>query len=152
MKKNLFALLFTVVTTFSFAQNFTDLNDYPLSNVEDYKNAETKVVECATYLFSTPVKKDDLNRLSATQFILKWMEGSDYTFNIDSKMTELTDGNTDLFGMYLAGMSKVVIESPNKKLNDDEIRSEVTNMLVAYCKDASNNVKATKKLKQLMRE
>ena len=151
MKKNLFTLLFTVVTTFSFAQNFTDLNDYPLSNVEDYKNAETKVVECATYLFSTPVKKDDLNRLSATQFILKWMEGTDYTFSIDSKAAELTDGNNDLFGLYVTTMPKVVLENKGTKLSDDEIHNRVVDLLIAYCKNEKNNMKPTKKLKKMMK-
>ncbi len=111
MKSFFVVLVFSLVSFMSFGQNPTELDSYPLKTQEDYVNAEPKVIETATFLFSTPVKKDDLSRLTATQFILRWMEGTDYTFNIDAKMTELTDGNNDLFGMYLAGMAKVVLES-----------------------------------------
>lgn len=150
MKSFFVVLLFSLVAVTSFAQNPTELDSYTLKTQEDYVNAEPKVIESATFLFSTPIKKDDVSRLTATQFILRWMEGTDYTFNIDAKMTELTDGNNDLFGMYLAGMAKVVIESETQ-LSDEEVNTKVTDMLIAYCKDEKNNCKPTKKMKKLMK-
>ena len=151
MKSLVYFLFLSLVSTTLFAQDLPDVDIIPLKTAQDYINAEPKVIACATYLFSTPVSKDNLNRINATQFVLNWMEGTDYTFSIDSKMTDLTDGNNDLFGMYLAGMSKVVLENKGKTLTDDEIHTQVTKMLIAYCKDESNKCKPTKKMKKEMK-
>lgn len=152
MKPFVFFIFFSVFSLTTIGQNLTDLDQYPLSSKQDFINAEKKVIECANYLFLNPVKKDDLNRLTAAQFILKWMEGTDYTFNIDSSAVELTDGNDSLFAMYLAGMSKLVIENPDKKFTDEALHAEVTILLIDYCKVASNNCKPTKKMKKIMKE
>jgi hypothetical protein len=134
-----------------FAQDFSALEKYELKSDESYVQAESKVLECATYLFSHPAKENETNRLYATQFILRWMEGSKHTFNIDTKVTDLVDNNKDLLGLYFAGMSKVVIESGTTILSDTEVFDKTAALLVAYCKNDSNGVKATKGLKKLMK-
>ena len=150
--KSLVSLLFlSLVSTTLLAQDIPNVSNTPLKTTADFKNAEPMVIACTNYLFSTSVSKDNLDRLVATQFVLKWMEGTDYTFNIDSKMTDLTDGNDDLFGMYLAGMSKVVLENKDATLSDDEIHAQVTKMLIDYCKDESHKCKPTKKMKKAMK-
>jgi hypothetical protein len=149
--KSLVCLFFlSFVSTTLYAQELPDLTSIPLKIDADFKNAEPQVLACAAYLFSTPVSKDNLNRLTAVKFVLKWMEGTDYTFNIDSKVTDLTDGNNDLFGMYLAGMSKVVLENKGTALSDDAIHAQVTQLLIDYCKDESNKCKPSKKMKKVM--
>ncbi|NHN24948.1 hypothetical protein FIA58_004585 [Flavobacterium jejuense] len=150
MKSFLVVLLFSVVSVASFGQEITDLENYPLKSIDDYKKAEPKVVECVDYLFSTPVSKEDKNRLEANKFIILWMTGTDYTFSVDTKATELTEGNDALFTMYMAGMAKVVLESETK-LSDDVIHNKVRDMLVAYCKEESNNCKPTRKLRKWMK-
>ncbi len=133
------------------AQDFTTLDLNSFKKAEDYVKAEPKVLECATFLLSTPHEENNLNRLSAMQYILKWMEGTDYTFSIDSKAAELTDGNNDLFGLYVTTMPKVVLENKGTKLSDYEIHNRVVDLLIAYCKNEKNNMKPTKKLKKLMK-
>ena len=151
MKSLVCFLFLSFASTTLLAQELPELDTKSLNTPEDYKNAEPKVIACADYLFSTPVSKDNLDRIVATQFVLKWMEGTDYTFSIDSKMTDLTDGNNELFGMYLAGMSKVVLENKGTTLSDDEIHTQVTKMLIDYCKDESHKCKPTKKMKKEMK-
>lgn len=79
------------------------------------------------------------------------MTGTNYTFNIDNKMVELTDGNNALFSLYLTTMSKIVLEHQADKLTDSQIHEQIVDILINYCKDSSNNLKPTKKLKKLMK-
>jgi hypothetical protein len=134
-----------------FAQDFSTLEKYELKSEESYVNAEPKVLECANYLFSHPTNENDLNRLYSLQFIMRWMEGATYMFNIDKKATDLVGNNQDLLGLYMAGMSKVVVESGTTQLSDDELFDKTATLLVAYCKNESNGVKPTKGLKKLMK-
>lgn len=150
MKKILITLTLLMCTTI-FAQDFSSLETYELKSAESYVKAESKVLECTNYLFSHPAKENELNRLQATQFILRWMEGASYTFNIDKNVTDLVSDNNDLFGLYLAGMSKVVVESGATKLSDTEVFNKTAALLVTYCKNESNGVKPTKGLKKLMK-
>ena len=122
-----------------------------LQKMEDYVQAEPKVLACSNYLLSTPHQKENMNRLLAMQYILKWMEGTDYTFSIDAKVVELTDGNSDLFGLYMATMPKVVLENKGTNLSADEVHNQVFSLLVSYCKEEKNNMKPTKKLKKLIK-
>lgn len=150
MKKILITLSLILCTSL-FAQDFSNLDTYELKTSESYVNAEPKILECTNYLFSHPAKENEVNRLQATQFILRWMEGSDYTFTVDTKMTDVVGDNKDLFGLYLAGMCKVVIESGSTKLSDIEVHNKTVALLVTYCKNESNGVKPTKALKKLMK-
>lgn len=150
MKKILITLTLLMCTTL-FAQDFSSLETYELKSEESYVQAEPKVLECANYLFSHPAKENELNRLSATQFILRWMEGCKHTFNIDTKVTDLLGENNDLLTLYFSGITKVVIESGTTKLSDTEVFDKTALLLAAYCKNESNGVKPTKGLKKLMK-
>lgn len=150
MKKTLIILTLFMCTSL-FAQDFSTLEKYELKSDESYVNAEPKVLECANYLFSHPAKENELNRLNAIQFVMRWMEGCAHTFNIDATVMDLVGDNDDLLGLYMAGMSKVVVESGATKLSDAEVFDKTAALLVAYCKNESNGVKPTKVLKKLMK-
>ena len=80
------------------------------------------------------------------------MEGTpDYTFDIGEKAVKLTKGNSDLLGLYLAAMSKVVVENKGKKLDGESIYNQSENLLVNYCSDSANNMKPSKKIKKLIK-
>ena len=151
MKKVFLCLVLLVSSLNLFAQDYTSLDAGSLQKMEDYVKAEPKVLECSNFLLNTPHEANNLNRLSAMQYVLKWMEGTDYTFSIDSKAAELTDGNNDLFGLYVTTMPKVVLENKGAKLSDEEIHNRVVDLLIAYCKNDKNNMKPTKKLKKMMK-
>ena len=151
MKKVFLFLVLVFGSLNLMAQDFTSLNVNSLQKMEDYVKAEPKVLECSTFLLNTPYEANNLNRLSAMNYIMKWMEGTDYTFNIDSKAVELTEGNNDLFGLYMTTMPKVVLENKGVNLSTDEIHNRVVDLLIAYCKNEKNNMKPTKKLKKLMK-
>lgn len=150
MKKTLIILTLFMCTSL-FAQDFSTLEKYELKSDESYVKAEPKVLECANYLFSHPAKENELNRLNAIQFIMRWMEGCAHTFNLDTTVMDLVGDNDELLGLYMAGMSKVVVENGATKLSDAEVFDKTAALLVAYCKNDSNGVKPTKVLKKLMK-
>jgi hypothetical protein len=153
MKRIIFIALVTLSCTMSFGQNFGELAKTEFKSKESYKPAESQVLICANYLFGNPANQAELNRLSAIKYIFKWMEGTpDYTFDIGANAMKLTDGNSDLLGLYMAAMSKVVLENTNQKLSSDEIYSQSEKIVVKYCSIADNKVKPSKKIKQLIKE
>lgn len=149
----LFLSLLLLVNTTIYSQNFTELADYKFDKTEDYTTAESLVIESANFLFNNPADNDKLNRLSAVQFIMKWMEGTaDYTFSIGANVMDLTKGNSDLLGLYLAAMSKTALENKQPKLNDSEISESAKNILVDYCANTANNIKPSKAIKKIIKQ
>jgi hypothetical protein len=153
MKKIILIALLTLTYTMSFGQNFSELAKTEFKSKESYKPAESQVLTCANYLFSSPANQAELNRLNAIQYIIKWMSGTpDYTFDLGEKAMNLTGENSDLLGLYMAAMSKVVLENSTQKLNSDEIYNQSEKIMVQYCAVADNKVKPSKKIKQLIKE
>lgn len=151
MKKIIILLFLAVIFNFSYSQDFSKLESYSLEQVEDYKLAEKQVLVCANYLFNTPLEKSNLNRLSAIQFIMKWMIGTpDYMFDLGEKAMNLTKGNSDLLGLYMAAMSKTVLDS-GEKLNSDQIYEGSEELMIAYCSDKNNNMKPSKVMKKIIK-
>lgn len=150
-----FLLLFVIVffIKISNAQNFEQIAEYKFKKVEDYKTEKNKVLQCANYLFENPANQNELNRLTAIQYIIKWMEGTpDYTFKIGEKATSLTKGNNDLLALYFVGMTKVVLdEKEEKKLSNEEIYNRTEKLLVKYCSNPDNKMKPSRKIKKIMK-
>jgi len=149
-------IILIIAISFSFntliGQNFTELANYEFETKESYKTEENKVLMCANYLFNNPAKQAKLNRLTSIQFIMKWMTGTpDYTFGIGEKAMELTKGNSDLLGLYMAAMSKVVIENEGGKFDNDEIYNQAEEILVSYCSNSDNKMKPSKKIKKILK-
>lgn len=153
MKKIIFIALLALSCTMSFGQNFSELAKTEFKSAESYKPAESQVLTCANYLFGSPADQAELNRLNAIQYIIKWMSGTpDYTFDLGEKAMKLTDGNSDLLGLYMAAMSKVVLENTAQKLSSDEIYTQSEKIMVNYCSITDNKMKPSKKIKQLIKE
>ena len=152
MKNLILTVLITMICTVTNAQNFKALAKYEFKTEESYQSERNKVLECANYLFNNPVVKDDINRLVSIQYIIKWMSGTpDYTFDITKEVTDLIGKGQKLMGLYLAGMTKVVLEDDDKELSSDEIYSKVKDLLVAYCSDPKNNIKPSKAIKKIIK-
>lgn len=153
MKKIIFIALIALTSKISFAQNFSELANIELKSKESCKSAESQVLSCANYLFNTPANQAELNRLNALKFIIKWMEATpNYAFVLGEKVMKLTNEDTDLLGLYMAAMSKVVLENTGGKLSSDEIYNQSEKILVKYCAVAENKIKPSKKIKQLIKE
>ena len=152
MKKIILIIALAFSFNISIGQNFTQIDNYEFETVESYKTEIDKVLMCANYLFNNPANKGEINRLISIQYILKWMTGTpDYTFDIGDKSMELTKGNSDLLGLYMAAMSKVVIENKDEKLDSDEIYNRAEEILVNYCSNSDNKMKPSRKIKKILK-
>jgi hypothetical protein len=149
MKKIVF-ILFAFVSSYSFGQNFPDYENIKLDEKSDIQAADTFALVASTYLLSTPFDKDELNRLKALQFIIKWMAATpDYTFTLEEVAGKIMKGNNDLLGLYMAAMTKYSLE--NKVASQDEklVKLNAIILLLNYCENKDNNIKMTKQLKAL---
>lgn len=152
MKKLLIIVLCITAYHMSNAQNFRELATYEFKTAESYGQEEDKVLECANYLFTNPSKGADAERAVSTQYILKWMEGTpDYTFEIGDDAMKITDGSSDLLGLYLAGMTKSVLDNKGEELNNSIIHNKTVRLLTDYCSDKSNKMKPSKALKKIIK-
>ena len=153
MKKIIFILLAIICSNNSFGQNFKAPATSEFVSVESYKPAESQVLLCANYLFEHPADEEELNRLNSVRYIINWMTGTpDYTFEIGKQAVELTKGNSDLLGLYIAAMSKVVIENEDEELSNDEVYERAKKLLVDYCAAPENKMKPSKKIKKIIKE
>lgn len=147
-------LIITITCTFNavIGQNFTQLANYEFESVESYKTEESKVLMCTNYLFNNPANQAELNRLISIQYIMKWMTGTpDYTFELGEKSMDLTKGNSDLLGLYMAAMTKVVLENEGEKVDNDAIYNQSESLLVEYCSNSENKMKPSKKIKKIIK-
>lgn len=152
MKKNILILAVVLLANISFSQNFKKLVNYEFKTEESYTTEMDKVLECANYLFENPNDENELNRLIATQYIMNWMNGTpDYTFEIGDDAMSLTKGKQELLGLYLAAMTKVVLDNPEEELSNKEIHNQSQEILVKYCYDENNNIKPSKKIKKIIK-
>ncbi|WP_029038583.1 hypothetical protein [Salinimicrobium xinjiangense] len=152
MKKSFVIIALAFVQYLSFSQNFNQLANYEFKTIESYETEKNNVLMAANFLFENPADQAELNRLTSIQYILKWMQGTpEYTFDIGEQAMELTKGNPDLLGLYLAAMSKVVLENRDTALNKEEIYTRAEEILVDYCAVSSNNMKPSKKIKKLIK-
>lgn len=147
-------LIFTLcVSSTLFSQDYVKLAETNFKTAEECKEAEPKVLECANYLLNTSANANELNRLSAFQYLFKWMEGTaDYTFSIDADVVDLTKGDTSYMAIYFAAMVQTVLQNKGEKLSDEALHETAVNKLVSYCEDDTNGLKPNRAIKKILKK
>ncbi len=141
-------LLFAVITCFG--QALPDFDAIRLVSPEDFKAAEPSVEEAANYQLTVAFDKNDISRLKALQFIIKWMQGTpDYMFTLDVVADKIIKGNDDMLGLYMACMSKYCLENKDAGKDAMKVRLGSVKLLLQYCENDSNKVKMNKSLRKL---
>ncbi|RYY34289.1 MAG: hypothetical protein EOP46_13870, partial [Sphingobacteriaceae bacterium] len=112
MKRALFALFLIISSVVkSVSQDLPPIEGIKLDGSEVFKLNEQLVLQTADYLLTTPVKENDIDRLKAVQFLMKWMEGTpDHTFTISEYPTKFFSYNVDLMSVYMASLCKSELE------------------------------------------
>jgi hypothetical protein len=150
MKKIICPLLFVLISHASFAQDLPDYDAIVLEKAADYPAADAAALSAATYLFSTPFRKNDLARLKSLQFLIKWMTGTpDYSFTLDEVASKIIKGNDDLLGLYMAAMTKYSLENKPSSKDPKLVKLNSITILLNYCEYKDNNMGMTKQLKKL---
>jgi hypothetical protein len=90
-------------------------------------------------------------RKSALALVSQWMAGTpDHTFVIGEAIGRLMNENEAVLGIYMAAMTKYVLESPSKPTGKD-IELNAFEMLLKYCEDPRNKVPSTRELKRAIK-
>lgn len=153
MKKIFSITLITIGLFFnqSFAQQeLPDFENIKLDQKSDYKQADSAALKASTYLLSTPFEKDNIHRLHALSFVIKWMSGTpDFSFTLDEDAIKTVKGNEALIGLYMAAMTKYALENRSLSKDTKAIKLNSLILLLNYCENTNNNIKMTKQLKKL---
>lgn len=132
------------------AQTLPNFAAIPLSTKEDFNEAANlAALQAADYLFSTPMEKNNADRLQSLQYIIRWMSGTpDYQFTLDSQATQFARKNDDLLGLYMAAMVKYVLENKDSAHDQEKIKLHAVKQLITYAGDEKNKVKLNAALKK----
>lgn len=141
----IFALFFSIT---SFAQS--SYSNIKLESAADYKLAEPAVLKATNYLFSSKFDKEDLERLYAIEFIMKWMGGTpDFTFELNENFTKPFLDDTDLLGLYMGAVAKFALEHKAKAKDINTVNLNAAKMIIDYSSKPGNNLKQTGEFKKM---
>ncbi|ULQ56231.1 hypothetical protein KJS94_16395 [Flavihumibacter rivuli] len=150
MKHLLFSILLFFTANKVFSQGLPKYDEIKLENKEDFNDAANNAaLQAANYLLSTPMDSKSIDRLTSLQYIIKWMSGSpDFSFTLDEQATKFAKNNEDLLGLYMAAMTKYVLENKTESKDQNKIKLNAVRLIIQYSKDTSNNVKINKEIKK----
>ena len=148
MKKFLALTIAAGIAISSFAQS--SYSNIKLEEKEDYKIAEATVLKASEYLFTTKYDKEDLERLYAIEFIMKWMNGTpDFSFELNEKFTKPFLHETDLLGLYMGALAKFAIEHKDQAKDATTVNLNAVKIIIGYSSKPANNLKQTGELKKM---
>lgn len=152
MKKIILGLLIGLFSYTVSAQTLPNYDAIKLEKKEDFNEmANDAALKASNFLLSTPLEKDNLDRLKSVQYVIKWMSGSpDYTFSLDEQATKFAKKNNDLLGVYMAAMTKYVLENKADAKDQNKIKLNAVKLIIAYAKDEKNKVKLNSELKKVI--
>ncbi len=132
--KNLIAFSLLLISSTLFSQGkYESYFNQELNSKEDYIDAEPKVLECAEFILgSKPI--DNKEYLMAKLYIVKWMEGAPYTFNLYSNAGKADKKHGHLYGVYLAGMVTFYLENKDDEPSEKEIEVGAIRHLCVHVK------------------
>jgi hypothetical protein len=143
-------ILTFVITVVGYSQAAA-IEPIEFESKKDYKLNEAGVLENARYVLAHPMYLSDANRVAAMQNVVKWMSGTpDYDFIIDESIGKLMKKNEDLLGLFMASMTKYVLENKNRHPGADDIKLNTFKIMLDYCQNEANGVKDTKELKKAL--
>jgi len=150
MKHLLFSILLFLTVNNVFSQSLPKYDEIKLETKEDFNDAANNAaLQASNYLLSTPMDSKSIDRLKSLQFIIKWMSGTpDFSFTLDEQATKFAKNNDDLLGLYMAAMTKYVLENKTESKNQNKIKLNAVKLIIQYSKDIKNNVKINKELKK----
>lgn len=152
MKYFVFISILFFSTSAGFSQILPKFEKIPLENKEDFNSeANDAALAAANYLLNTPIEKESFARLRCQKYLMEWMSGSpDYSFVIDEVAMKISGKNSDLLLVFLACMTKFVLENEEDSKDQDLIKLNSVKTFIAYAKDKDNKVKVNKEVKKMM--
>lgn len=135
-----------------FAQNPEAWQKIHFEKAEDFKANEDVVLECARFILDVPAEAGDPARKTALSKVAEWMSGTpDHTFVIGEHVAKLMNNNEAILGIYMAALTRYVLENRNKPVTTEEVQFHSFESLLEYCEDSQNKVPATRELKKAIK-
>lgn len=151
MKRFLVLTFISILGLQSYATDFSKLSTIELNTSEQYEAAQEQVLDCCYYLLSTPCDKKDKDRGFATQFIIRWIQGTpEYSFEIEETVAQMTGEKDELLSLYLTCYTKLTLESENPYEEKETIKKGAINAFLDYCGNSINKVRPTKEIKRML--
>ena len=151
MNRIILMALITIFGVSGYASNFSGLANIELNTSEQYAEAQEQVLDCCYYLLSTPCDKKDEDRGFATQFIVRWIQGTpEYSFEIEEVVTKMTSDKEELLSLYLTCYTKLTLESENPYEEKSQIKQQSIEAFLDYCGNSINKVRPTKEMKKML--
>jgi hypothetical protein len=149
MKKRFLLFVFCVFVIFSHLQAQIDYASLKTEKKEDFTEEVNKAaLQAATAVLSLPLEKDNAKRVEAFTFLMRWMTASPhFNFDIDEIAMKVTRGNDDLLAVYLAAMTRYVLENRDMAGDKKAVKLNTVKSVLAYCQ--SQQVKLTGELKKM---
>ncbi len=148
MNKLLVFLFVTICCNNVFAQSIYPYEEIRLEKPSDFKDAAPLALSAASFLLSTPFKKNDKDRQRAVQFLSNWMTGTkEYHFSMPQIMLESADDH-DLLGIFIAALAKFCLENKTVSSNARLVEKGVSKLVLDYCNDVNNNFTLKKKIRK----
>lgn len=150
MKRLIFIIIFGLFISSSFAQTLPDFDAIKLDKREDFNAAaDNAALQASNFLLSTALEKNNLDRLKSLEYVIKWMSGTpDYSFTLDEQATKFAKKNDDLLGLYMAAMTKYVLENKEDSKDQNKIKLNAVKLIIEYAKNEKNKVKLNSELKK----
>lgn len=153
MSKLIACILFLfALVNHAWSQDLLGFENTSGNDRNDFRLAEPKALEAASFLLNTPIDNSRADREKAMKFMIMWMEGTpDYTFYIDNNIGSFTRSSNTLLVVYMACLTKNSLENPNLINEREELKYKSIEMYIDYCLNPSNNVKNYKQLEKLVK-
>ncbi len=138
--KQLFILVTVSLLGFSIcqAQELPNLKAVKLNKNANYKTAEPIALKVSNYLFATSIDRRNRQRIEAGNFLIRWMNGTpDYTFYVEDREMNLFGFDSDVLLMYMAALTKFMLEHPQIKHKDEQALGAV-NIVLPYLNKESD--------------
>jgi hypothetical protein len=112
MKKVIGMLMFTVIATCVFAQEFKVPDDYVFSTSEDYAKYETDILKGIDWLTNTPIKTQPDKRKEVNSFVVLWLTGCpDVSVEVNTDIINFIEPNPELLMIFMCGWTKYSLET-----------------------------------------
>lgn len=144
----LLAAFFFVIAARS--QQLPDLASIKLDKKEDFNtSANDAALKVSVYLLTTPIEKSNANRDLAEGYLIKWMKGTpQFYFNLDEDAADLAKRNDGLFVVFMAAMTKYVLENPSDATDIKKVKLYSVKALIEYARNPKNNANLNGDLKK----
>ena len=132
------------------AQNIPPVEGVRLETPQDYRNADSAVVQVSKYFLSIPIDQDNNRRLYAGVFLVRWMNGSpECNFDPDQTVLKYIKKDVDLLTVYYCCFSSFSIHYTSVK-DPKTVTLNAVKQLVAYMNNPGNHVVLTRQLKNMI--